>query len=163
MRSPSSPAALVKPSFFTVIVWRGQAEHAAESPAKGSRVGVVGPFDRNAAARIASGHGQRQDRLQGAANGPSPRYRACGNDDGGEGGTTADGDKTGTSAKEGSEPILIKTHVAPQTRGARRLGRFFPGPALATQPSAPGGALSMALRSPRSGRRKGSSAAPVAT
>jgi len=25
-----------KPSFFTVIVWRGQAEHAAESLAKGS-------------------------------------------------------------------------------------------------------------------------------
>jgi single-strand DNA-binding protein len=35
-----------KPSFFTVIVWRGQAEHAAESLAKGSRVVVVGPLDR---------------------------------------------------------------------------------------------------------------------
>jgi single-strand DNA-binding protein len=29
-------------SFFTVIVWRDQAEHAAESPAKGSRVVVLG-------------------------------------------------------------------------------------------------------------------------
>ena len=29
-------------SFFTVIVWRDQAEHAAESLAKGSRVLVVG-------------------------------------------------------------------------------------------------------------------------
>jgi single-strand DNA-binding protein len=29
-------------SFFTVIVWRDQAEHAAESLAKGSRVMVVG-------------------------------------------------------------------------------------------------------------------------
>jgi hypothetical protein len=29
-----------KPSFFTVSVWRGQAEHAAESLAKGSRVVV---------------------------------------------------------------------------------------------------------------------------
>ena len=29
-------------SFFTVIVWRGQAEHAAQSLAKGSRVVVVG-------------------------------------------------------------------------------------------------------------------------
>jgi hypothetical protein len=64
-----------KPSFFTVIVWRGQAEHAAESLAKGSRVVVVGPFDRKAAARIASGHGQGQDRLHGAANGLSPRHR----------------------------------------------------------------------------------------
>jgi single-stranded DNA-binding protein len=29
-------------SFFTVIVWRDQAEHASESPSKGSRVVVVG-------------------------------------------------------------------------------------------------------------------------
>jgi single-strand DNA-binding protein len=29
-------------SFFTVVVWRGQAEHAAESLSKGSRVVVVG-------------------------------------------------------------------------------------------------------------------------
>ena len=31
-----------EPSFFTVIVWRDQAEHAAESLAKGSRVVVMG-------------------------------------------------------------------------------------------------------------------------
>jgi single-strand DNA-binding protein len=31
-----------EPSFFTVMVWRDQAEHAAESLAKGSRVVVVG-------------------------------------------------------------------------------------------------------------------------
>jgi single-strand DNA-binding protein len=31
-----------EPSFFTVIVWRDQAEHAAESLRKGSRVVVVG-------------------------------------------------------------------------------------------------------------------------
>ena len=29
-------------SFFTVVVWRDQAEHAAQSQAKGSRVVVVG-------------------------------------------------------------------------------------------------------------------------
>ena len=29
-------------SFFTVVVWRGQAEHVAESLSKGSRVVVVG-------------------------------------------------------------------------------------------------------------------------
>jgi single-strand DNA-binding protein len=29
-------------AFFTVIVWRDQAEHAAQSPAKGSRVVVMG-------------------------------------------------------------------------------------------------------------------------
>jgi single-strand DNA-binding protein len=31
-----------EPSFLTVIVWRDQAEHAAQSLAKGSRVLVVG-------------------------------------------------------------------------------------------------------------------------
>jgi single-strand DNA-binding protein len=31
-----------EPSFFTVVVWRDQAEHVAESLAKGSRVVVVG-------------------------------------------------------------------------------------------------------------------------
>jgi single-strand DNA-binding protein len=31
-----------EPSFFTVIVWRDQAEHAAQSLAKGSRVVVAG-------------------------------------------------------------------------------------------------------------------------
>ncbi|MDF2747769.1 MAG: single stranded DNA-binding protein, partial [Propionibacteriaceae bacterium] len=31
-----------RPSFFTVVVWHDQAEHAAESLAKGSRVVVVG-------------------------------------------------------------------------------------------------------------------------
>jgi single-strand DNA-binding protein len=31
-----------EPSFFTVIVWRDQAEHAAQSLSKGSRVVVLG-------------------------------------------------------------------------------------------------------------------------
>ena len=31
-----------EPSFFTVIVWRDHAEHAAQSLAKGGRVVVVG-------------------------------------------------------------------------------------------------------------------------
>jgi single-strand DNA-binding protein len=31
-----------EPSFFTVIVWRDQAEHVADSLSKGSRVVVVG-------------------------------------------------------------------------------------------------------------------------
>ena len=35
-------------SFFTVIVWRDQAEHAAESLAKGSRVVVVGRLQQRA-------------------------------------------------------------------------------------------------------------------
>jgi single-strand DNA-binding protein len=31
-----------EPSFFTIVVWRDQAEHAAQSLSKGSRVVVVG-------------------------------------------------------------------------------------------------------------------------
>jgi single-strand DNA-binding protein len=46
-----------EPSFFTVVVWRDQAEHAAESLSKGSRVVVVGRLqhrtwtDQNGSAR----------------------------------------------------------------------------------------------------------------
>jgi single-strand DNA-binding protein len=35
-------------SFFTVVVWRDQAKHAAESLAKGSRVVVVGRLQQRA-------------------------------------------------------------------------------------------------------------------
>jgi single-strand DNA-binding protein len=37
-----------EPSFFTVIVWRDQAEHAAESLGRGSRVVVVGRLQQRA-------------------------------------------------------------------------------------------------------------------
>jgi single-strand DNA-binding protein len=35
-------------SYFTVVVWRDQAEHAAESLAKGSRIVVVGRLQQRA-------------------------------------------------------------------------------------------------------------------
>jgi single-strand DNA-binding protein len=37
-----------EPSCFTVIVWRDQAEHAAESLTRGSRVVVVGRLQQRA-------------------------------------------------------------------------------------------------------------------
>jgi single-strand DNA-binding protein len=37
-----------EPSFFTVVVWRDQAEHAAESLAKGSRVVAMGRLQQRA-------------------------------------------------------------------------------------------------------------------
>jgi single-strand DNA-binding protein len=37
-----------EPSFFTVVVWRDQAEHAGQSLAKGSRVVVVGRLQQRA-------------------------------------------------------------------------------------------------------------------
>jgi single-strand DNA-binding protein len=37
-----------EPSFFTVIVWRNQAEHAAESLSRGSRVVVLGRLQQRA-------------------------------------------------------------------------------------------------------------------
>ena len=36
-----------EPSFFTVVVWRDQAEHAAESLTRGSRVVVVGRLQQH--------------------------------------------------------------------------------------------------------------------
>jgi single-strand DNA-binding protein len=35
-----------EPSFFTVIVWRDQAEHATQSLSKGSRVVIVGKLQQ---------------------------------------------------------------------------------------------------------------------
>jgi single-strand DNA-binding protein len=37
-----------EPSFFTVVVWRDQAEHAVESLSRGSRVVVVGRLQQRA-------------------------------------------------------------------------------------------------------------------
>jgi single-strand DNA-binding protein len=37
-----------EPSFFTVIVWHDQAEHAAQSLSRGSRVVVVGRLQQRA-------------------------------------------------------------------------------------------------------------------
>ena len=37
-----------EPSFFTVVVWRDQAEHAAQSLSKGSRVVVIGRLQQRA-------------------------------------------------------------------------------------------------------------------
>ena len=37
-----------EPSFFTVVVWRDQAEHAGQSLTKGSRVVVVGRLQQRA-------------------------------------------------------------------------------------------------------------------
>jgi Single-strand binding protein family len=42
-----------EPSFFAVVVWRDQAEHAAQSLAKGSRVVVVGQLSQ----RLGTLHG----------------------------------------------------------------------------------------------------------
>ena len=85
-----------EPSCFTVIVWRDQAEHAAQSLAKGSRVVVVGrlqqrkldgrgrqhPVDgggrgRGAGAEspVGDGHHDRDDEELGLAN---DRPRAAG-------------------------------------------------------------------------------------
>ncbi len=47
-RCPPSPGSKGRASFFTVIVWRDQAEHAAESLSKGSRVVVVGRLQQRA-------------------------------------------------------------------------------------------------------------------
>jgi single-strand DNA-binding protein len=44
----AGPPGSSTPSFFTVVVWRDQAEHAAESLSKGSRVVVMGRLQQRA-------------------------------------------------------------------------------------------------------------------
>jgi hypothetical protein len=60
---------------------------------------------------------------------------ACSNDDGGEGGTT------GTSAKEGSEPILIKTHVAPLNARDETFGEVLSGSTIGNSAFCTGGSF----------------------
>jgi hypothetical protein len=66
---------------------------------------------------------------------------ACSNDAGDEGGTTAGGDETGTSAKEGSEPILIKTHVAPQNARGETSGEVLSGSTIGNSAFCAGGSF----------------------
>jgi hypothetical protein len=58
---------------------------------------------------------------------------ACSNDDGDEGGTTA--------ANEGSEPILIKTHVAPLNARDETVGEVLSGSTIGTSAFCTGGSF----------------------
>ena len=73
---------------------------------------------------------------------------ACDGDDGDEGGTTtgaaeaettAGGDETGTSGKEGGEPILIKTHVAPLNARGETVGEVRSGSTIGDSAFCAGG------------------------
>ena len=67
---------------------------------------------------------------------------ACSNDDGDEGGTT------GTSAKEGSEPILIKTHVAPLNARGETTGEVLSGSTIGDSAFCAGGSFADAAEEP---------------
>jgi single-stranded DNA-binding protein len=76
-----------EPSFFTVIVWRDQAQHAAESLAKGSRVVVVGRLQQrtwtaedSSARSTVESWPRSWDRACGGRRGPRPRRRLPGAD-----------------------------------------------------------------------------------
>jgi hypothetical protein len=73
---------------------------------------------------------------------------ACGDDDASEGGTTtgaeddgttAGGDETGTSGKEGGEPILIKTHLAPLNAQGETVGEVLSGSTIGNSAFCAGG------------------------
>jgi hypothetical protein len=73
-----------EPSFFTVVLWRDQAEHAAQSLAKGSRVVVVGRLhQRTGPLRMAApGRSWRSwlrswDQACGGRRRPRPRRRGA--------------------------------------------------------------------------------------
>ena len=60
-------------SFFTVVVWRDQAEHVAESLSKGSRIVVVGRLQQRS---WTTGDGAAQSTVEVVAEelGPSLRW-----------------------------------------------------------------------------------------
>ena len=60
-------------SFFTVIVWRDQAEHAAQSLSKGSRVVVVGRL-RSGAGPLRNGSARSVVEVVAEELGPSLRW-----------------------------------------------------------------------------------------
>jgi hypothetical protein len=73
---------------------------------------------------------------------------ACGDDDGDqsgtttgaeETGTTAGRDETGTSAKDGGEPILIKTHLAPLNARGESTGEVLSGSTIGDSAFCAGG------------------------
>jgi hypothetical protein len=64
---------------------------------------------------------------------------ACGDDDGDKGGTTTATEGTGTSAKKGSEPILIKTHLDPPNARDETTGEVRPGSTIGDSPFCAGG------------------------
>ena len=72
---------------------------------------------------------------------------ACGDDDGDGGtttgaeetGTTAGRDETGTSAKDGGEPILIKTHLAPLNARGESTGEVLSGSTIGDSAFCAGG------------------------
>ena len=63
-----------KASFFTVIVWCDQAEHAAESLSKGSRVVVVGRLQQRSWTAEDGGTGRQVVEVVAEGLGPSLRW-----------------------------------------------------------------------------------------
>jgi hypothetical protein len=65
---------------------------------------------------------------------------ACGDEDEDEGGTTAGAEEIGTTAEEGGEPILIKTHVAAlEDPDDMTTGEVLPGSTIGDSAFCPGG------------------------
>jgi hypothetical protein len=64
---------------------------------------------------------------------------ACGDNDGDEGGTTTSAEETGTTAKAGREPILIKTHVAPLNARGETTGEVLSGSTIGDSAFCAGG------------------------
>jgi hypothetical protein len=63
---------------------------------------------------------------------------ACGDDDGDEGGATG-AEEAGTTANEGGEPILIKTHLAPLNARGESTGEVLPGSTIGDSAFCDGG------------------------
>ena len=108
-------------SFFTVIVWRDQAEHAAESLSKGSRVVVAG----RPAGELDGRGGQRPIHRRGAGRGVGAEP------------AVGDGDHDQVDAQHGQLVGLcqVGARVGPVRRSQRGAGRWQRGQTPAQQAS----------------------------
>jgi hypothetical protein len=64
---------------------------------------------------------------------------ACNDDDGGEGAAATGAEGAGTNAKEGGDPILIKTHLAPPNEREETFGDVLSGSTIGDSEFCAGG------------------------
>ena len=73
---------------------------------------------------------------------------SCSDDDGDEGGTTTGAEEAGATTKESTEPILIKTHLAPLNARGESFGKVLSGSTIADSAFCAGGRFSDVAEEP---------------
>jgi hypothetical protein len=73
---------------------------------------------------------------------------SCSDDDGDEGGTATGAEEAGATAKESTEPILIKTHLAPLNARGESFGKVLSGSTIGDSAFCAGGRFSDVAEKP---------------